>query len=63
MREMASMKTWATIVLTIGISLCSGVFAAMVFAQNTYVTVREKEDIVGRLDRIEEKVDILLRQK
>jgi hypothetical protein len=35
-------------------------FTMMAYGHNTFMTIREKLDIVERLDRIEDKIDSLL---
>lgn len=55
-----TLRKWASVILSVGIAINSAIFTAMVYAHGNFVTVREKEDISARLDRIENKIDFLL---
>lgn len=37
-----------------------GVFSLMVYAQSNFITIREKESIEQRLERIENKIDRMM---
>jgi hypothetical protein len=58
-----TLRKWASVILSIGIAINSAIFTAIVYAHGNFVTVREKEDITARLDRIENKIDFLLEAK
>lgn len=42
------------------VAIVVAVFTMAAYAHSTFMTVREKQDITSRLDRIEKKVDRIL---
>jgi len=51
------MQKRVSTILIIGIAVNSAIFTALVYAHSNFITIREKEDIIRRLDRIENKLD------
>lgn len=62
-KKQDTLRKWASVILSLGIAVNSAIFTAIVYAHGNFVTVREKEDITARLDRIENKIDFLLEAK
>jgi len=50
------MKSLLLLIPVLG-TIAMGVYLMMSYAHGTFMTIREKADIIERLDRIEKKID------
>ena len=53
-------KAWSGLILTCMLAGLSAFLTAFVYAHQNFMTVREKQDLSQRLDRIESKIDHII---